>query len=223
MVEGNYFYNNGVPGSDGEHNSYCEVNGITYQYNDYGPLRAGSAGAELKDRSAGAVIRYNYFTPAATSSTSSTPRIRPPWSPSHHTQTRMCTATYSTTPARTSRLSSFTSAATAGTPGHRPNLYFYDNTVVNVANQSALWRTIMFDLDTSGPDRVCRQQYLLQCACHRRQQPVDLRVLRQAWQHQLLADQLGQPRLARKLISRVGIVVQRHDHRNEHLLRRPEQ
>ena len=39
MVEGNYFYNNGVPGSYHEHNSYCEANGITYQYNDYGPLR----------------------------------------------------------------------------------------------------------------------------------------------------------------------------------------
>ena len=34
--------------------------------------------------------------------------------------------------------------------GYRPNLYFYDNTVVTIANQSDAWRTDMFELDTTG-------------------------------------------------------------------------
>jgi hypothetical protein len=31
LVEGNYIYGNGVPGAYGEHNIYCEVDGIAYQ------------------------------------------------------------------------------------------------------------------------------------------------------------------------------------------------
>ncbi|MGO9598646.1 MAG: Ig-like domain-containing protein [Isosphaeraceae bacterium] len=150
MVEGNYFYNNGVPGSYGEHNSYCEVNGITYQYNYYGPLRSGSAGAELKDRSAGAVIRDNYFTPASAildlvdAEDSSTLESLPSY-----------TNTYvygnildDTGPNYTSLLVHFGGDST--NPGYRPNLYFYDNTVVTMANQSDAWRTCMFELDTTG-------------------------------------------------------------------------
>ncbi len=151
MVEGNYFYNNGVPGSYGEHNSYCEVNGITYQYNYYGPLRAGSGGAELKDRSAGAVIRDNYFTPAATildlvdAEDSDTLESLPSY-----------TNTYvygniidDTGPNYTSIPVEF-GGDSGNTAGYRPNLYFYDNTVVTIANQSTAWRTNMFDLFTSG-------------------------------------------------------------------------
>ena len=149
-VEGNYFYNNGVPGSYLEHNSYCEVNGITYEYNYYGPLRSGSAGAELKDRSAGAVIRDNYFTPASAildlvdAEDSDTLESLPSY-----------TNTYvygniidDTGPNYTSLLVHFGGDST--NPGYRPNLYFYDNTVVTIANQSAAWRTDMFELDTTG-------------------------------------------------------------------------
>ena len=59
LVEGNEFYDNGIPGSILEHNSYCAAIGITYQFNRYGPLKNGAYGYGLKDRSAGTVIRYN--------------------------------------------------------------------------------------------------------------------------------------------------------------------
>lgn len=61
LVEANSIYDNGNAGSIYEHNSYTEAAGITFQFNHYGPLRAGCDGNNLKDRSAGTVIRYNWI------------------------------------------------------------------------------------------------------------------------------------------------------------------
>ncbi len=61
LVEGNYIYGNGNSGSAFEHNNYTAAIGITYQYNRFGPLRAGAGGNNLKDRSAGFVARYNWI------------------------------------------------------------------------------------------------------------------------------------------------------------------
>lgn len=61
LVEGNYIYGNGIVGSAFQHNNYTAAIGITFQYNRFGPLRAGSNGNNLKDRSAGLVVRYNWL------------------------------------------------------------------------------------------------------------------------------------------------------------------
>jgi hypothetical protein len=61
LVEGNHIHSNGNVGSIYEHNSYTAAAGITFQYNRYGPLRDGAGGNNLKDRSAGTVIRYNWI------------------------------------------------------------------------------------------------------------------------------------------------------------------
>ena len=150
MVEGNYFYNNGVPGSYSEHNSYCEVNGITYEYNFYGPLRSGSAGAELKDRSAGAVIRDNYFTPAATILDLVDAEDSPTLAalPSYANTYVYGNIFDDTGPNVTFIPVEF--GGDSGLPDYRPNLYFYDNTVVTIYNQSTYWRTNFFDLAGSG-------------------------------------------------------------------------
>lgn len=60
-VDGNYFHTNGNPGSSKEHNTYSAAIGITFKYNRYGPLRAGSIGSALKDRSSGLVVRHNWI------------------------------------------------------------------------------------------------------------------------------------------------------------------
>ena len=151
MVEGNYFYNNGVPGSDGEHQSYCEVDGVTYQYNYYGPLRAGAAGAELKDRSAGCVIRDNYFSPAAHMldlvDAEDSPDLR---SLPSYTNTYVYGNIFDNTGAQYTTLP-IHFGGDSGNPGYRPNLYFYDNTYVGIGNQSSVgWRTSMFELDSTG-------------------------------------------------------------------------
>jgi hypothetical protein len=59
LIEGCRIYGNGIEGSIYEHNSYTESAGITFQFNHYGPLRAGCPGNNLKDRSSGLIVRYN--------------------------------------------------------------------------------------------------------------------------------------------------------------------
>lgn len=61
LVEGCHIYDNGAEGSIYEHNNYTEAAGITFQFNHFGPLRAGCPGNNLKDRSAGLVVRYNWL------------------------------------------------------------------------------------------------------------------------------------------------------------------
>ena len=67
LVEGNFVHGNGNAGSIYEHNSYTEALGITFQWNRYGPLLANPDGSplalgnNLKDRSAGTVIRWNWI------------------------------------------------------------------------------------------------------------------------------------------------------------------
>jgi hypothetical protein len=61
LVEGNWIWGNGNVGSIYEHNNYTEANGIVFQFNHFGPLCTGCDGNNLKDRSAGTVIRYNWI------------------------------------------------------------------------------------------------------------------------------------------------------------------
>ena len=61
LLEKNYIYDNGIENSIYHHNNYTECLGITFQYNHFGPLRPGCRGNNLKDRSAGTLIRYNWI------------------------------------------------------------------------------------------------------------------------------------------------------------------
>ncbi len=61
LIEGNTLRGNGNPDSIYEHNAYTEALGIVYQYNHFEPLCAGCPGNNLKDRSAGTVVRYNWI------------------------------------------------------------------------------------------------------------------------------------------------------------------
>ncbi len=61
LVRGNFVHDNGVSGSIYQHNSYTESAGITFEFNHYGPLCPTCPGNNLKDRSAGTVIRFNWI------------------------------------------------------------------------------------------------------------------------------------------------------------------
>lgn len=60
-IERNFVAGNGNVGSIYEHNAYTAAIGIVYEGNRFGPLRAGAGGNNLKDRSAGLVVRYNWI------------------------------------------------------------------------------------------------------------------------------------------------------------------
>lgn len=61
LITGNHIYGNGNVGSYYEHNNYSSAVGITFEYNRFGPLCDGCGGNNLKDRSAGLVVRYNWI------------------------------------------------------------------------------------------------------------------------------------------------------------------
>ncbi len=61
LIEKNHIYDNGNTGSIYEHNTYTSADGIIYQFNRFGPLRTGAEGNNLKDRSAGLVVRFNWI------------------------------------------------------------------------------------------------------------------------------------------------------------------
>jgi hypothetical protein len=61
LLEGNSIHDNGNVGSLFEHNVYVEAIGVTYQYNHFGRTFPGAGGNNIKDRSAGLVVRYNWI------------------------------------------------------------------------------------------------------------------------------------------------------------------
>jgi hypothetical protein len=61
LIEGCWIYDNGIEGSIYEHNTYTAAIGMVYQFNHLGPLRTNCLGHNIKDRSAGTVVRYNWI------------------------------------------------------------------------------------------------------------------------------------------------------------------
>ena len=61
LVDSCFIHSNGIEGSILEHNSYTAAQGITFQFNHYGPLRAECLGSNLKDRSAGLLVKHNWI------------------------------------------------------------------------------------------------------------------------------------------------------------------
>ena len=61
VLRNNYFHDNGWPGVWTSHQTYTEADGVIIEGNRFGPVKAGMYGNHIKDRSAGSVIRYNYF------------------------------------------------------------------------------------------------------------------------------------------------------------------
>jgi hypothetical protein len=61
LIQGCHIWDNGIDGSIYHHNNYTASLFITHEYNHMGPLRSGCSGNNLKDRSGGQVVRYNYI------------------------------------------------------------------------------------------------------------------------------------------------------------------
>ncbi|MGK3966547.1 right-handed parallel beta-helix repeat-containing protein [Sorangium sp. So ce118] len=64
LIESNYIHDNGSLSDYNEHNVYNEASNVIYQFNRFGPTRGGN-GNNIKERSAGVVIRYNWIEDGA--------------------------------------------------------------------------------------------------------------------------------------------------------------
>jgi hypothetical protein len=60
-LRGNVFYDTGVVGVERRHATYTEAEGLIYEYNYFGPMIPGATGNQLRDRSAGTIVRYNWI------------------------------------------------------------------------------------------------------------------------------------------------------------------
>jgi len=143
-------YGNGIPGQNGGHNIYSEASGIVYQYNHLGSPAAGSLGNNLKDRSAGTVIRYNWIE----SGSHMLDLVDPQKSASItvHEPSFPFTYVYGNVLHNTSTLDMVHYGGDHGVPANDRNgtIYFYNNTVVVQADQSALRQTELLELTDSG-------------------------------------------------------------------------
>jgi len=61
IIRGNHLYDNGRYQGWGEHQIYTEALRTTIEYNRIGQNTSGAWGSQIKERSGGTVIRYNYF------------------------------------------------------------------------------------------------------------------------------------------------------------------
>jgi hypothetical protein len=151
-LDSNYLYGNGVAGNYLYHDSYIEADGAVYQYNRYGPLRAGAPGNALKDRSAGTVIRYNYIQDGG--------HLMDLVDSQDGAGVLTTEPSYLQTYVYGNVLISDADGPTflihyGGDDYNYANyrngtLYFYNNTVVSQDDQSDRWRTILFQLDTNS-------------------------------------------------------------------------
>ncbi len=157
LVEKCSLFGNGAAGKGYEHNACTEAVGITFQYNYFGPLRLGAGGNNIKDRSAGTVIRYNWLREGVRVLDLVEPLDSYPIAsadPRFH-QTYVYGNTIINGNQGASQIVRYGGDQTALSHYRKDTLYFYDNTVVNIADQTgpgARTRTQLFEMAT--PDQA---------------------------------------------------------------------
>lgn len=152
LVEGCEIFGNGNVGSDHEHNVYSQTIGVTFQFNRFSRLRPGAGGANLKDRSAGTVVRYNRIEGSV--------RHLDLVDAQEHIQAAMADPRYRQTYVYGNVIES--GPKDAGMPIHyggdtqgyeqnfrKGTLHFYNNTVILNANSSDFWYTMLFNASTN--------------------------------------------------------------------------
>jgi hypothetical protein len=152
LAEGNYVFGNGSTGKnkDRHHNIYTEAIGMVFQYNRLGPLRNGSGGSALKDRSANTVIRYNWIEGGSRS----LDLVEPEESHSqaakvpHFGDAFVYGNVFIAGKQSASRTFHYGGDTGELADYRKGTLYFYNNTVIVTATESDHYFTTFFQLDT---------------------------------------------------------------------------
>ena len=165
LVEGCDIRDNGNVGRDREHNVYTEAIGIIFQYNRLGPPRGGSLGNNLKDRSAGTVVRYNWIENGA----HLLDLVEPEESYAAACKARAFSDTFVYGNVLISGPGPQTYVVHYGGDNGRTSTYrkgvlhFYHNTVSVIANQTGpggRWRTVLLRLETDDETADARNNIL---------------------------------------------------------------
>jgi hypothetical protein len=187
LIDGNSIYVNGTVGSWFQHNLYTEAIGVVFQYNHLGLPRAGSMGGNLKDRSAGTVIRYNWIEGGqhmldlvepqdSAAITTQDPSFR---------QTFVYGNIFINGPGDRGTVLMIHYGGDSGNVDNyrKGTLYFYNNTVVIQANQTgpdSRWRTILFQLETNDESADVRNNLIFCQPATADGRPTELTLMDQA-------------------------------------------
>lgn len=156
LVQGNSIHDNGNVGSDRHHNVYTEAIGITFEDNHFAPLLPGAGGNNIKDRSAGLVIRNNWIEGGAhlldlvdPEGSSNQAAIDPRFQQTYvYGNVLLNTAG----PGNASNLIHYGGDSGDNSIYRKGTLYFYQNTVVIQGSRSGAnprWFTDVFRFDTN--------------------------------------------------------------------------
>jgi len=166
--------------NDRHHNIYTEAVGMVIQYNDLGPLRQGSLGSILKDRSAGTVIRYNRIAGGARSidlveAQDSWPMVQ---NLAEYRRTFVYGNLIINDPGGPTFMIHYGGDSGLLNTYRKGTLYFYHNTVIVRANMGERWRTILFDVSTNDETVDARNNILFLRSATVGQSPTNLSWMR---------------------------------------------
>jgi hypothetical protein len=152
LAEGNHIFGNGSTGKnkDRHHNIYTEAIGMIFQFNRLGPLRDGSGGSALKDRSANTVIRYNWIEGGSRSLDLVEPEDSHPQAAKvpHFGDAFVYGNVFIADKQSASRTFHYGGDTGELADYRKGTLYFYNNTVIAAAAESDHYNTTFFQLDT---------------------------------------------------------------------------
>lgn len=150
VLERSRLYGNGTVSVafDRHHNIYTEAVDTLIQFNAIGPLRAGSGGSALKDRSSGTVVRYNYIEGGARTLDLVEAQEHVPVLPAYRS-----TFVYGNVlvngPGGPSNMIHYGGDSGLVDTYRKGTLHFFHNTVVIRANRSDRWRIAIFDAESA--------------------------------------------------------------------------
>jgi hypothetical protein len=187
LVEGCHIFGNGTRGKDQEHNIYTESRGIAFQYNRLGRLREGALGANLKDRSAGTVIRYNWIEGGAhlldLVDAQESAKLATA-DPSYH-QTLVYGNVLIDGPGDATLIVHYGGDSSLTRNYRKGTLYFYNNTILIRADQTGKkgrWRTIVLQLETNDEVADIRNNIIFCQAATAGATPTELTLMNLAGQ-----------------------------------------
>lgn len=183
-LEYSALYDNGTvtTGADRHHNIYTESEGMLFQFNYIGPLRSGSGGSALKDRSVGTVVRYNWIEGGARTldlvDAEDSWRLATPLSV--YRETFVYGNVIVNGPAGPTNMIHY--GGDSGMPERyrKGTLHFFHNTVVITSDQSERWRVVLFDVETEDETVHARNNIVFLASATAGAQPSNLSWLRTA-------------------------------------------
>jgi hypothetical protein len=150
LLQNSWIHGNGFPGNYEAHNINTQAKGIIFQYNLIGPLAPNADGVDIKDLSSGTILRYNLVIQGTGGSAFWF--VQPDGGvgvidqdPAYHTNFVYGNVFLNTTNSGALTMFAYDYLGVGSHP-RNGTLYFYNNTVVNYADQSARYYTEIFQL-----------------------------------------------------------------------------